>query len=145
MEQPRYRLPWGWLWGGLLWSLGGRRRWPQRGGISEASPWYPRLLPGLSAARVIECRAAAKRHCLGSFFFQGGLVVCEIRRVEILGMVEDLHWLGGIIELLLCDIMHMLEFKDMFLEFRNVGWSRGQFWGQLYIFRVSVTLSRIGR
>ena len=58
---------------------------------------------------MIECRAAEKRHCLGGLG-QGGIVIGELCKVEIVRLGKELRWLGHLIELIFCDLMHLLEF-----------------------------------
>ena len=39
-----------------------------------------------------------------------GTVLGNIRRVELIGMGEDILWMGDLIELVFCDLVHSLEF-----------------------------------
>ena len=43
-------------------------------------------------------------------FIWGDLVFYNIYRINISGMGEEISWLGDIIELILCNLVHMLEF-----------------------------------
>ena len=67
-------------------------------------------------------------------FGRGGLVVGELRRVDLVGLVEDLYWLGDLIELNLCDLVHLLDFLDVALKLRRVGQARGRVFWRINIF-----------
>ena len=62
------------------------------------------------------------------------LVAGEIRMVDLVGLVEKLHWCGDFIDLKFCDLVHLLNFLDVALEFRRVGRARGQVFRRLDIF-----------
>ena len=59
-------------------------------------------------------------------FGWGGLVIGKICRVELVGLSGEFGWLVDILELNFGDLVHMLEFLDVALEFRSVGQYRGQ-------------------
>ena len=42
-------------------------------------------------------------------FGRGGLVASKIRRVELVGLGEQIRWLGDLIKINFCDIFHLLE------------------------------------
>ena len=46
---------------------------------------------------------------LSVVFGRSGIVIGELRRVDIVGMGEELYWLGDITEIIFCNIMNMLE------------------------------------
>ena len=58
---------------------------------------------------------------------RGGLIVGKLHRVDIVCLVEDLRWLVGLLEINVGDLVHILEFLDMFLKFRCVGQFLGEF------------------
>ena len=55
-----------------------------------------------------------------------GTIVENIRRVNIIGLVEELCWLGNLLEIKFGNILHMLNFLDVALKFRHVGQACGQ-------------------
>ena len=65
-------------------------------------------LSGVSAARMFGCHAVAEHHYLGGFLW-GCLAVGELRRVELVGLGEELRWLGHLLELKFVNLVHMLE------------------------------------
>ena len=63
----------------------------------------------------------------------GGLVVSKILRVYIDRLVEELHWLGNLIEINVGNLVHLLELLDIDLKFPRVGRVHGQVFAQLDI------------
>ena len=53
-------------------------------------------------------------------------VLGELHRIDLVGMGEDLCWLGYFIDIIFCNLVYMLEFLDTYLKFWCVGRSRGQ-------------------
>ena len=64
-------------------------------------------------------------------FIQGGLVTVNLCRIDLVGMGEDLCWLGNIIYLDLCNLLLLLEFFGVALELRKVGKTYWQILGQI--------------
>ena len=50
-----------------------------------------------------------------------GTIVENIRRVNIIGLVEEIRWLGNLLEIKFGNLLHMLKFLDVALKFRCVG------------------------
>ena len=63
----------------------------------------------------------------------GGLVVSKLLRVYIDRLVEELHWLGNLIELNVGNLVHLLELLDMELKLPRVNRDHGQVFAQLEI------------
>ena len=66
-------------------------------------------------------------------FIQGGLVTVNLCRIDLVGMGEDICWLGNIIYLDLCNLLLLLEFFGVALELRKVGKTYWQILGQIGI------------
>ena len=49
------------------------------------------------------------------FFGWGGIVVGKLCRVKLAGLGEEIRWLGDLIDILFCNLMHMLDFEDVAL------------------------------
>ena len=79
-------------------TLGGQRLWPQREGVVEACPEQTRCLLVFSAARMVGCRAAAKRQGF-SGFRPGRLIFDELHIINLVGFVEERCWLGYCIDI----------------------------------------------
>ena len=77
-------------------------------GMLEDRMLLSRHMSAVITARIVGFRAVAKSHCLGGFY-QGGTVVGKLCRVEIVGIGGELCWLGDNIELVLCNLVHLLE------------------------------------
>ena len=60
------------------------------------------------------------------FFSRGGLIISKLRRVEIVGLGKELRWLCKILKKDFSDLVHLLEFMDVSLEFRNSVRARGR-------------------
>ena len=78
-------------------------------------------------------------------FGRGGIAVDKLHRVDIVGLGEEIRWLGDLLELNFCNLMHMLELLDIALNLRFVGRALGQVFRQLGIIWVAITLYRTGR
>ena len=83
-------------------------------GSSGGFPRATKGLSGVSATRIIGCRAAAIRHFLGGFL-PVSLAVYKLHRVNIVGVGEELCWLGDILKINFCDLVNLLEFLDVSL------------------------------
>ena len=59
-------------------------------------------------------------------FGWGSLVVGDLRRVNLVGLGEELCWLRKILDIDFGNLIHLLEFVDVSLEFRYVGQDCGQ-------------------
>ena len=58
---------------------------------------------------------------------RGGLVVGKFHRVELVGLGDELYFLGNILELYIGDFMHLLGLLDVALKFWRVGRFLGKF------------------
>ena len=66
-------------------------------------------------------------------FSSGGIFVGKLHKVELVGMCEELSWLGNILELNLGDFVHMLKFLNVALDFWRVGQACGRVFAQINI------------
>ena len=58
-------------------------------------------------------------------FIRGCLTVSKLHRVKLIEMGEELSWFGDLLEIHLCDLVHMLVLLDVVLEFCHVGQACG--------------------
>ena len=66
-------------------------------------------------------------------FGRGGLFGGKLCRFELVGMGEDTHWLGDLLEINFREFVHMLEIFNVSLKFQCAGRSGGQVFAQLNI------------
>ena len=66
-------------------------------------------------------------------FRRSGLVNSEIRRTKLVGMGEELRWLCDLLKLNFGNLVYLLNFLYLALEFRPVGRAPGQIFAQLDI------------
>ena len=64
-------------------------------------------------------------------FSQGGIVFGKICRVELVGLGEELRWLSKLLGLDCRNLVYLLEFVYVALEFRRDGRSRGRVFADL--------------
>ena len=83
-----------------------------------------RRLPGVSAAEMARCLPAVWRHCLGGFR-RIGLGMVELCKFDLIYAGENHSCLCEFDKLFLYNLVHFLQFTDVSLEVRRVGWSRG--------------------
>ena len=62
-------------------------------------------------------------------FGRGGPIIGKLLRIKLVGMGEEIICLRDWIDLLFCNLVHMLEFLDVALELRSVGRARGRVFG----------------
>ena len=87
----------------------------------------------MSVVRVFGCLVVAYQNFLGGFLSRCGIVVGKICRVYLVRPGKELHWLSKILNLDCGNIMHLLEFMDVSLEFRSVGRACGRVFKRLDI------------
>ena len=75
-----------------------------------------------------------QRNAIASVVFgRGGIVGVKIRRVDLIGLNEDIRWLIKILDIDCGNFMHLLEFVDMSRKFWRVIQARGQVFAHLNI------------
>ena len=52
-------------------------------------------------------------------FSWGGLVVGKIHRVELVGIGEEIRWLGKLLDINCGHLVHLLEFVDVSFKFQR--------------------------
>ena len=71
-----------------------------------------------------------------------GLFIDELLRVDLIRLVEELHWLSKLLDLDCGDLMHLLEFVDVDLELQRPGQDHEQVFARFNTIRVIVTISK---
>ena len=66
-------------------------------------------------------------------FSQCGLIVDKLCKVNLFGLGSELRWLDNILKLNYGDIVHLLEFVDVSLDFRRVGKYHGRVFARLNV------------